>query len=191
MNFIKLKDQFFFTQEDIQEQDELMTIGDGVLRNFNIDTANPKIQKIYNLIPAYAHRFFSISGITISDNLIPHTDDVRTSIIFYINTSGYKTQFYKINTDKPVVQYSSTELNGQAITDPKSYRPETYRTEDLTEDGYYIANNTDAYCLDGSKPHALIPLDKQAVPQVRSFILFKTPIPFAGVVSLLKKTNSI
>ena len=191
MNFIKLKDQFFFTEDDIREQDELMTIGHGTLRNFNIDTRNPKIQKIYDLIPAYAHRFFSVSGITISDNLIPHTDDVRTSIIFYINTSGYKTQFYKINTDKPVINYSSTEVNGQLITDPTSYRPETYRIEDLIEDGYYIANNNDAYCLDGSKPHALIPLDGQAAPQVRSFVLFKTAIPFAGVVSLLKKTNSI
>ena len=67
MNFIKLKDQFFFTEDDIQNQDEQKIIsygtrsGEQIVKSFHIDTSNPKIQKIYNLFPEYAHGFFGIS----------------------------------------------------------------------------------------------------------------------------------
>jgi len=209
MNFIKLKDQFFFTEDDIQNQNKLMTIGygghggDQTVKSFQIDTGNPKIQKIYNLIPEHAHEFFTISGITVSKHLPPHTDDVSTSIMFYINSNGYKLQYYKINTDNPELHYCTKRLNGQEITDLtshkpeiyktnlKSYTPEIFRIEDLIEDSYYIANNNDAYCIDGKKPHALISPDGQEMTTVRSFICVTTPMPFQHVVSLLRQTNSI
>jgi len=206
MNFIKLKDQFFFTKDDIQNQNKLMTIGyggDQTVKSFQIDTSNPKIQKIYNLIPEHAREFFTISGITVSEHLPPHTDDVSTSIMFYINTNGYKIQFYKMATDTPELQYCPKKLNGQAITDLKSYKPEIYKTnvksytpdiyraEDLIEDSYFIANNNDAYCIDGTKPHSLISPDGQAMPTVRSFICVTTPMQFQHVVTLLQQTNSI
>jgi hypothetical protein len=209
MNFIKLKDQFFFTEDDIQNQDEQKIIsygtrsGEQIVKSFQIDTSNPKIQKIYNLFPEYAHDFFGISGFNISNQLVPHTDDVKTSIMFYINTSGCKIQFYKMATDDPEVRYCAKELNGQGISDLrsdkpeiyktnlKSYKPEMFRTEDLIEDSYFIAKNHDAYCIDGTKPHALISSNGQAMPTVRSFICVTTPIPFPDVVSLLRKTNSI
>ena len=190
MHFVKLKDQFFLTNDDISEQNELLSIHNGTLRNFSINLDNPRIQKIYNIIPEYARKFFSISGIKISNSLIPHVDDVKTSILFYIKTGGCKTQFYQVNKKNPTIYYSSTEINGQQINDKNSYRPETYKMEDLIEDGSYIANAYDAYCVDGSKPHAVIPIYRLA-PMNRSFILFKTDIPFASVVSLLEKTNSI
>jgi hypothetical protein len=209
MNFIKLKDQFFFTEDDIQNQDEQKVIsygnysGDQIVKSFHIDTSNPKIQKIYNLFPEYAQSFFGISGFNISNQLVPHTDDVKTSIMFYINTSGCKIQFYKMATDNPEVRYCAKELNGQEIpdlkldkpeiykTNLKSYKPELFRTEDLIEDSYFIAKNNDAYCIDGTKPHALISLNGQAMTTIRSFICVTTPMPFLEVVSLLRQTNSI
>jgi hypothetical protein len=190
MNFIKLKDQFFFTDDDIREQEELLSIDNGTLRNFSINLNNPSIEKIYSVIPNYARKFFSISGIKISAPLIPHVDDVKTSLLFYIKTRGCKTQFYKVNKKNPTVHYSSTEVNGRQITNKNSYRPETYEVEDLIEDSFYIANDYDVYCVDGSKPHAVIPFNKLE-PVNRTFILVKTDIPFASVVSLLEKTNSI
>ena len=191
MNFIKLKNQFFFTQHDIVEQDLIMSIHGGGFKNYRIDTSHPKVQKLYDLIPPHAHSRFSLSAISISDDeVLPHTDDIATSILFFINTSGHKTQFYKLNTDNPTKDYVHMEANQQAVNDVV-HRPWTYKTEDLVEDGYYIAKNYDAYCINGWQPHAVIPQRKQSLPQTRSMILLGTDLVFAEVVNLLKITNSI
>jgi len=206
MNFIKLKDQFFFTEDDIQNQDKQKIIGygtksgDPAVKTFHIDTSNPKIQKIYNLFPEHARSFFDISGFNVKYPLTPHSDDVSTSIMFYINTNGCKIQFYKMAIDNPELGLTTKELNGQDVSDlnsdnPQIYRAnlkaEVYRIEDVIEDGYYIANNNDAYCVDGTKPHALIVPNGQEMPTVRSFICVTTTLPFLDVVSLLRQTNSI
>ena len=191
MNFIKLKNQFFFTQHDIVEQDIIVSINGGGFKNYKIDTSNPKVQKLYDLIPPYAHSRFSLSAISISDDMVlPHTDDIATSILFFISTCGHKTQFYKLNTDNPTKDYVHMEANQQVINNV-GHRPWTYKTEELVEDGYYIANVNDAYCVNGWQPHAVIPQRKQSLPQTRSMILLGTDLVFAEVVNLLKITNSI
>lgn len=190
MNFIKLKNQFHFNLDNIVQRDELLSIGSGSLKNYSIDLNNPIIDQVYNVIPEYARGFFQVSITKISTLIAPHVDDVNTSILFYINTGGYKTQFYNVVNSNPDIYYSSTELNGEQITDKDYYKPVTYRMEDLQEDEFFIANNYEAYCINGSKPHA-VTSDNHLEKISRSFILLKTNILFPVVVSMLEKTNSI
>ena len=171
MNFIKLKNQFVFDSADIIEKQEIANIGGGALRNYTIDTNTPNIQKIYQVIPSHARRLFSISAVKISQLLAPHVDDVKTSILFYVQAGSIKT-------------------NKQEINDLNSYRPETYRIEDLLEQDSYVAADFDAWCVDGSVPHAIMHYD-QCDEVNRIFILYKTDLPFHTVLELLKQTNSI
>jgi hypothetical protein len=190
MNFIKLKNQFVFDSADVIEKQEIANIGGGALRNYTIDTNTPNIQKIYQVIPSHARQLFSISAVKISQLLAPHVDDVKTSILFYVQAGSFKTQFYKVASETPVINYSVIETNKQEINDLNSYRPETYRIEDLLEQDSYVAADFDAWCVDGSVPHAIMHYD-QCNEVNRIFILYKTDLPFHTVLELLKQTNSI
>ena len=190
MNFIKLKNQFVFNEEDILPKEELLSIGSGALKNFSVDSNNPIIEKVYNVIPNYARSLFSVSIVQISTLLAPHVDDVNTSILFYLIADGNKTQFYNVINSNPDIYYSSTELNGKTITDENYYKPVTYKMEDLIEDEFYIANSYEAYVVDGSKPHAVVST-VESNNVYRSFILLKTNLAFSTVKSILEKTDSI
>lgn len=190
MNFIKLKERFIFEPLDIVEKQEIANIGNGALRNYTIDIDNPNIQKIYQVIPKPARQLFSISAVKISQLLAPHVDDVNTSILFYVRAGGFRTQFYKVITEDPVINYSDTKINKQEIYDSNAYRPETYRLEDLVEQDSYVASDFDAWCINGSVPHAIISSD-QNTELDRIFILYKTKLPFRIVTAMLKQTDSI
>jgi hypothetical protein len=190
MNFIKLKNLFPFNVNDIILRDELLSIGSGSLKNYSIDLDNPIIEQVYSVLPVFARNLFSLSFTKISTEIAPHVDDVKTSILFYINAGECKTQFYNIVNPNPNIYYSSTELNNEQIIDEDFYKPITYRMEDLHEDTFYIANDYEVYCINGSQPHAVIStnnIDKIS----RSFILLKTDLPFSTVKLMLEKTNSI
>jgi hypothetical protein len=187
MNFIKLKNQFVFDSTDVIEKQEIVSIDGGALRNYTIDIDAPNIQKIYQVIPYHARQLFSISAVRISRLLAPHVDDVNTSILFYVRAGSVKTQFYKIATEIPVVNYSVIEVHPDVLN---SYRPETYRIEDLIEQDSYVAADFDAWCVNGSVPHAIMHCD-QCDEVNRTFILYKTDLPFHTVMELLKQTNSI
>ena len=190
MNFIKLKNQFIFDPSDVVEKQEIANIGDGTLIDYTIDTDAPNIQKIYQVIPSHARQLFSISAVRISRLLAPHVDDVNTSILFYVRAGDFRTQFYKVIAEDPVIIYSDTKINTQVIHDSNAYKPETYRLEDLVEQDSYIASDFDAWCVNGSVPHAIISSD-QNTELDRIFILYKTKLPFQIVIELLKQTDSI
>ena len=190
MNFIKLKNQFIFDPSDVVEKQEIVNIGDGALRNYTIDIDHPNIHKIYQVIPKPARQLFSISAVKISQLLAPHVDDVNTSILFYVRAGDFRTQFYKVIAEDPVINYSDTKVNTQVIHDSNAYKPETYRLEDLVEQDSYVASDFDAWCVDGSVPHAIMHCD-QCDEVNRTFILYKTDLPFHTVLELLKQTNSI
>jgi hypothetical protein len=190
MNFIKLKERFIFEPSDIIEKQEIVSIDGGALRNYTIDTNTPNIHKIYQVIPSHARQLFSISAVRISRLLAPHVDDVNTSILFYVRAGDFRTQFYKVIAKNPTINYSTIEANNQAISDSNAYRPETYRSEDLVEQDSYIARDFDAWCVNGSVPHAIISCD-QNTELDRIFILYKTKLPFHIVTELLKQTDSI
>jgi len=190
MNFIKLKNQFVFDSADIIEKQEIANIGGGALRNYTIDTNTLNIQKIYQVIPSHARQLFSISAVKISQLLAPHVDDVNTSILFYVRAGNFRTQFYKVISEDPMIDYSDTKINKQGISDSNVYRPETYRLEDLVEQDSYVASDFDAWCINGSVPHAIISCD-QNIELDRIFILYKTKLPFQIVTELLKQTDSV
>ena len=190
MNFIKLKNQFIFDTSDVVEKQEIVNIGDGALRNYTIDIDNPNIHKIYQVIPKPARQLFSISAVKISQLLAPHVDDVNTSILFYVRAGNFRTQFYKVIAEDPVINYSDTKVNTRKISDSNAYRPETYRLADLVEQDSYVASDFDAWCINGNAPHAIISCD-QNTNLDRIFILYKTKLPFQIVTELLKQTDSI
>lgn len=190
MNFVKLKNNHNITEADIVEQNELLSIGSGALKNFSIDVNNPVIKEVYGVIPDYAHSYFLLSAVRVSTLLAPHIDDVNTSIMFYVTANNCRTQFYNIINENPDIYYSSTELNGEKLTDETVYKPVTYKLKDLSEDDFYIAKDFEVYCLNGKTPHSVISeLNENSI--YRSFVLLKTNLTFPTVLSMLEKTNSI
>ena len=105
-------------------------------------------------------------------------------------SSNLLKQFYKVISENPVIDYGSTEANNQKIINSNSYTPQVYRLEDLVEQDSYVAADFDAWCVDGSVPHAIMHYD-QCDEVNRIFILYKTDLPFHTVLELLKQTNSI
>jgi len=190
MNFIKLKNQFVFDSTDVIEKQEIATIGGDALRNYTIDTDAPNIQKIYQVIPSYTRQLFSISAVRISQLLAPHVDGINTSILFYVRAGRFRTQFYKVISENPTINYSAIEANNRVISDSNAYTPQVYRLEDLVEQDSYVAADFDAWCVNGSVPHAIISCD-QTTEVDRIFILYETNLPFHTVMELLKRTNNI
>ena len=191
MNFIKLKDQFFFTEEDLKEVGT-PAISNEAIRIFPIDLDNTKLQQIYNLMPVHARHLLSISGVRITGLLPPHIDDAKTSILVYVNTGGIRTQFYKFKTSNPKIVYESTLDGSTASTEisKTAYKPETYSWADLSKDDSYVANNYDAYCVNGSSIHAIMPDVTREINRTFILVTFANT-SFDSVVSLLKETNSI
>ena len=191
MNFIKLKDQFFFTEEDVKEVGT-PSISNDAIRIFPIDLDNAKLQQIYNLMPVHARHLLTISGVKITGQLPPHIDDAKTSILVYVSTEGVRTQFYKLKTSNPKILHESTLSGSTASTEISkiAYKPETYSWADLSKDDSYVANNYDAYCMNGTSIHTIIPGITREINRTFILVTFANT-SFDSVVSLLKETNSI
>lgn len=102
---------------------------------------------LMNIIPRPYHRCFFMTIMQINTIIPPHTDSgIKTSINFYIKTDDCVTQFYKFKNSNPHKRQIENQTDGYIFKD-----------EDLVETDSFMAKPTEAWVLNVSEPHAVIP----------------------------------
>jgi len=103
-------------------------------------------KELLNVIPNYHRDKCSFYLLESNYRIPPHTDsEVSTIINFYVKTDGCRTQFYYPNENARKSQIKN-QTNGHILN-----------SKDLQKSVSFIAQPGDAYLLDVSKPHAVLP----------------------------------
>jgi hypothetical protein len=102
-----------------------------------------------------------------------------STINFYIKTDNCLTQFYKFKSENPTTRQIENQTDGYL-----------FNVEDLETTNSFTAEPTDAYLLDVTKPHSVIPLETTNIH--RSAIVLQTDrFTFDEVLEMLKETDNV
>ena len=182
MSYIKVKDKFFVGKYDIisrKYQYGLNTPNGfyGIKYSY-IDLSNSN--ELLQVIPEHHRDKCTLSVMDLNHRIPPHTDSGIEAIInFYIKTDNCKTQFYKFKTSDPKEFKLPTQRDGSIFDE-----------NDLDETESFISQVGDAYLLDVSQPHAVIPLHDGPVDR-KAICLQLLYTTFSEAKQLLKQTNQI
>jgi hypothetical protein len=154
---------------------------------------SPDIDAIYSVVPKQYKDDFYLTLMTINSVLLPHVDnDLVTTINFYIKTTKCRTVFYRAKDNSTYHQLENV------ITRPKSrleedqevaYVKAVYDLDDVEEIDSFIAEEGEAWLLDVSQIHNVIPVEEFAV---RKAIALRTKkYTYNDVYQMLKETNNI
>ena len=181
-SYIKLKNKFVI--DNFLIQDLTVSYGRKVDDKFKgiwysgVEFENK--DSIFNIIPDRFKPYFDINIMEVNTRIPPHTDStILATINCYIKTDNCLTQFYKFKNENPTTRQIENQTNGYL-----------FNVEDLETTDSFIAEENDAYLLDVSKPHSVIPLE--TVPVYRSAIVFQTKnFTFDEVSKMLTETNNV
>lgn len=174
--FAKLKKSFVITGGTIGN--EVISYGNGTIKYNDID--NLDVTNYYSVIPEIYRRFFWHKLMTITEDIVPHTDNgMKTSINFYIKSNNGMTKFYEPTT--PNFKFYREENQGDGCN---------YHPEDLKLINAFIAKDFDAYLLDVTKIHAVVFNDTR--PILRTAFVLQTPkFNYQQVLKMLEETGNI
>lgn len=147
--FCKLNKNFLvenYTVYDVQQQFGQENDGEFVgIRYSNVDFTNKS--DIMNIIPRAYHPCFFMTIMRINTTIPPHTDSgIKSTINFYIKTDDCVTQFYKYKTNTPNKRQIENQTNGYI-----------FDVNDLEKVDCFTAQPTEAWVLNVSEPHSVIP----------------------------------
>jgi hypothetical protein len=102
-----------------------------------------------------------------------------STINFYIKADNCLTQFYEFKSENLTKTQTENQTNGYL-----------FKLDELETVNSFIAEPNDAYLLDVTKPHSVIPL--QITNTHRSAIALQTnKFTFDEVLEMLKETNNV
>lgn len=169
--FVQLNKQFPSLQ--YSEGAEAVSYG-GIISYLELNSIN---RNLLDVIPKKYQSSFVVSLMKISGEVPPHTDsDVKTVINFYVQPGNYKTVFFDGVADSYQVK---NQTNGRV-----------YARDTLTEIASFVAKESDAFCLDVDKIHAVDSLDGN--PTERLAVCLSTcDYDFEQVCNMLSDTKYI
>jgi hypothetical protein len=181
-NFAKLKNKFIIDNYTIQrmkvqygkkDNNEFKGIWYSDIEYQNKDT-------LFNTIPTRFRNQFTMISVEVNTRIPPHTDSgILSTINFYIRPDKYLTQFYKFKSENLTKTQVENQTNGYL-----------FKLDELETVNSFIAEPNDAYLLDVTKPHSVIPL--QIMNTHRSAIALQTnKFTFDEVLEMLKETNNV
>jgi hypothetical protein len=138
---------------------------------------SPDSEDFYSVIPKRYWADFDFSLMTINSRIYPHVDrDYITTINFYIQTGGdYITSFY-----------SDGDLAD--ISDSVDYCNGVYKESSLTEVGFFVAKDYEAWLLDVSKIHTV----HNTFGTERKALTLRTKrYTYIEVYDMLKETDNV
>jgi hypothetical protein len=180
MSFVKLKNKFFVGNYDIISRKYQYGVNTpngffGIKYSY-IDLSNS--DELLQIIPEYYRDRCTISVMDLNHKIPPHTDSGIEAIVnFYIKTNNCKTQFYEFKTSDPKTFKLPTQRDGSIFDE-----------DNLNETGSFISQDGDAYLLDVSQPHAVIPLHDGPVDR-KAICLQLLYTTFDEAKQFLKQTN--
>ena len=178
--FAKLKNQYSI--KDYSTRGLQMSYGnevDGEFKGIEYHYADTlSADKIYEVIPYKYRQDFALHLMRINCAVPPHTDSgITASINFYLNTNNCLTQYYKPNEHAARRQITN-QVEGFIFDECE-----------LTKTDSFLAEPTDAWLLDVSLPHSVIPLGE--MKSRTAFTLATSKHSFNEVIEMLKTTGAL
>lgn len=138
---------------------------------FHVDIENKN--ELMDIIPKEYQKYFFMTVMKINVEIPPHTDSgIKSTINFYIEPSDCLTQFYKFKTDKPKTYQVENQSNGFV-----------FDKNDLQKTDSFVAKATEAWVLDVTQPHSVIP---QSEFKERTAIALSSELEYNTVCGILK-----
>lgn len=177
--FVKLKNTFN-TPDYIISNSQLsygITV-DGEFKGVEYLNLKDKLPEIEQFIPEKYRKHFGVLLMRINTIIPPHTDsDIKTTINFYIRTDDCLTQFYEFKNDNPTTQQVVNQTDGFL-----------FEESDLNKIGGFIAQPNEAWLLDVTKPHSVIP---QSEIKERLAVALSSKLSYDEVYEILHETGNL
>jgi len=138
-------------------------------------------EELLKVIPERYRDICSLYLLESNFRIPPHTDsEVSTIINFYIKTDGCNTQFYYPNNNAKKTQIKN-QTTGHILNE-----------KDLVKSVSFTAQLGDAYLLDASKPHAVLPQRPKLFYKNRMAVTLQIKDKsFDEVVEMLNETGFV
>lgn len=177
--FLKLRNNFAivnYIPRDLQTSYSVDDTGKGIAY-YNATCVNQA--RLYEIIPEEYRKDFYFSFIRIDAEIPPHTDSADLAVVnFYIKPGNCLTQFYQFNTATPRRHQVKNQTDG-FLFDPA----------DLTATDSFTAQPNEAWLLDTTNPHHVIPPTDFVE---RTAVQLGTAVHrFEQVVNMLEETGNL
>ena len=209
MSFVKLKNKFFIENYVYKKT----VVAYGRISPYNglpyasyddITLDDATTAQVLGVIPVDYQSKFWVRLLQVNNYLGPHIDHGnKATINFYLKADNCKTQFYKFKVEEEnpakilypiwVADEDISELVATSA-DKGSYSGGDVDSSLLSKTESFVTTDNEAYCLDVSKPHSVIPLNYSLTkPSAvrRIVVTLATTLPYNLVCNLLRQTNSI
>jgi len=154
----------------------------------------PEQEQFFSVIPRRYWDDFEFTLMTINNYILPHIDnDLLCAINFYMatdNGSG-KTVYYKTKDgvsplpNKPELKVNAENFNEGVV----KYVGDLYKQEDVEPIAEFTAYDGDAYLIDVTKIHNVIPNENFKLRKVLA--LRSKKYRYEQVYEMLKETNNV
>jgi hypothetical protein len=139
----------------------------------------PNMHDVYQVIPQRFRKHFGLNLMRINSVVPAHTDSyIKMCINFYTQTENCITYFHKPIVENPKKYQIPNQSDGYMFDET-----------DLMRDDNFIANTGEAWVLDVTKPHSVVPLGD--IKERRAFTLATTAFTFDEVCDMLRETGNL
>jgi ABC-type tungstate transport system permease subunit len=175
MEFCKLNKEFVVNDYEMKEiQTSFMKDGKGIAYHYvNFNNFN-----IFDIIPEKHKEHFSVTLMHINTTIPPHTDSgIKSTINIYLQTDNCLTQFYKFKNGNPKTEQVNNQTDGFIFDEL-----------DLEKTNAFIAKTNEAWLLNVSQPHSVIPQEEF---NNRLAVAIGSPLEYSVVYNILKGEGHI
>lgn len=133
---------------------------------------------MFDIVPIEYKDYFTVTLMRVNCAIPPHTDSgIKSTINIYIDTEDCVTQFYKFKTLEPGTQQVDNQTDGFIFDE-----------HDLEKTNSFVAKTAQAWLLDVSQPHAVIPPAKF---NERTAVAISSTLAYNVVQDILRETGNL
>jgi hypothetical protein len=175
MEFCKLNRNFVINDYEIKGIQNSFLKGDKgiVYHHVEFDKFN-----IFDIVPKQYKDHFFVSLMCINTEIPPHTDSsIKSTINIYLKTDNCLTQFHKFKNNTVKTEQVDNQTDGFIFDE-----------SDLEKTTSFIAKPNEAWLLDVSRPHSVIP---QGEFKDRMAVAISSTLQYSVVYDILKEEGYI
>jgi len=175
LEFCKLNKEFIINDYTIKEvQTSFMKSGKGIAYHYvDFNKFN-----MFDIIPEKYRDYFFVTMMCINTQIPPHSDSgIKSNINIYLKTDNCLTQFYKFKNNTPQTEQVKNQTDGFIFNE-----------NDLEKTNSFIAKTNEAWLLNVSLPHSVIP---QGRFEDRMAVAMSSTLCYDEVKQILTMTGQI
>lgn len=181
MYFAKLKNEFILS--DYEKVKEVISYGKERPDEFKgiqySKVKIPNMHDVYKVIPERFRKHFGLNLMRINSVVPAHTDSyIKMCINFYVLTENCVTYFHEPIVDSPRKHQIPNQKDGYMFNE-----------KDLKRVDSFIAKPGEAWILDVTKPHSVVP--QSVIKERRAFTLATKVFTFDEVCDMMRETGNL